>query len=409
MGRIVFAWELGSNFGHLARLLPVARTLRARGHAIDFAIRELPRGQTVLAPHGFAMLQAPLWTGRAPAGAAAPNYAGVLQRCGYHSVPALSSLVAGWRRLFDLLAPELVILDHAPTASLAALIEGIPTARVGSGWAAPPDQAPLPSLQPWRAVDPRITGRAEAQVLAVVNAVLRGAGRPALPRVSRIFQPAAEFLTTFAELDHYGARPGARYYGSTQEAVSATPPDWPAAPAGGDAARVFGFVDAAYAGLDALFGDLARLGLPALLYVRDLAAARARAASAGGLRVVAAPVDMAAALAAAAVVVCHASHGTLAAALLAGRPLLMLPRQAEQRLLGERVTALGAGLLAGATRARAPDHAAALSRILETPSFAAAARGFAARHAGHDVAAAAAAIADGCEAVLARQPAQAAS
>src|SRR3546814_5322932 len=119
MGRIVFAWELGSNFGHLSPLLPVAQALRDRGHQIDFVIRELARGQTVLQPHGFGMLQAPLWTGRTPPMAAAANYAGILQRCGYHTVPALAGLVAGWRRLYQLMAPDLVVLDHAPTARAA--------------------------------------------------------------------------------------------------------------------------------------------------------------------------------------------------------------------------------------------------------------------------------------------------
>lgn len=394
MGRIVFAWELGSNFGHLSPLLPVAQALRDRGHRIDFVIRELARGQTVLQPHGLDMLQAPLWTGRTPPMAAAANYAGILQRCGYHTVPALAGLVAGWRRLYQLLAPDLVVLDHAPTASLAAQCDGLRTVRVGTGWAAPPDLSPLPPLA--RVADDRPLRKAEAQALAVVNAVLASLGKPPLERLARLFRPQAEFLTTFAELDHYGARPGARYYGATQRSVSATPPAWPGAAPG--TPRLFAFVDAAYAGFDALVAGLAALGLPTILYARDLPVRKARLASTPSLCVVAAPIDMDRAAREADLLICHGGHGAIATALLAGTPLLLLPRQSEQRLLAGQVRKLGAGL---PLPSDAADYGAAIRRLLAEGGFAAAAKAFAERHAGHDIDVAAAAIADGCDAVLA--------
>lgn len=397
MGRIVFAWELGSNFGHLSPLLPVAQELRGRGHRIDFVIRELARGQTVLRPHGLDMLQAPLWTGRTPPMAAAANYAGILQRCGYHTVPALAGLVAGWRRLYELIAPDLVVLDHAPTASLAAQCDGLRTVRIGTGWAAPPDISPLPPLA--RVADDRPLRKAEAQVLAVANAVLAAIGTPPLERLAQLFRPRAEFLTTFAELDHYDARPGARYYGATQRSVSATAPSWPDAAPG--ASRLFAFVEAGYGGFDALVADLAALGLPTILYARDLPVRKARLASTPSLRIVAAPIDMDRAVREADLVICHGGHGAIATALLAGTPLLLLPRQSEQRLLAGRVGKLGAGL---ALPSATPDHRAAIRRLLAEEGFTAAAKAFADRHAGHDIGAAALAIADGCDAVLAAGP-----
>lgn len=39
MSRILFAWELGENYGHLMRLAPVADKLRAAGHQLLFAVR----------------------------------------------------------------------------------------------------------------------------------------------------------------------------------------------------------------------------------------------------------------------------------------------------------------------------------------------------------------------------------
>jgi UDP:flavonoid glycosyltransferase YjiC (YdhE family) len=178
--------------------------------------------------------------------------------------------------------------------------------------------------------------------------------------------------------------------------VSATPPAWPDAAAG--APRLFAFVDTAYTGFDALVADLAALALPTILYARDLPVRKARLASTPSLCVVAAPIDMDRAARDADLVICHGGHGAIATALLAATPLLLLPRQSEQRLLAGRVQKLGAGLALAST---APDHAAAIRQMLASGSFAAAARGFAARHAGHDIDAAASAIADGCDAVLA--------
>src|SRR5205823_4327822 len=47
-------------------------------------------------------------------------------------------------------------------------------------------------------------------------------------------------------------------------------------------------------------------------------------------------------------VVCHANHGTVVAALLEGKPLVMLPSQLEQAMTARRVIKLGAGVTPGA-------------------------------------------------------------
>lgn len=396
MSRIAIAWELGSNFGHLSGLAPLAEALRARGHGVDFIIRELHRGQALLARRRFSMLQAPLWLGRTPPLTPVPSYAGVIRRCGYHAAPVLGALVEAWIALFDLVQPDLVILDHAPTAALAASCCGVPCVRHGSGWAAPPAVAPLPSVTPWAPSDPRRLWIAESQVLSCVNAVLKERGRPSLARLADLFQLAGDVLTTFPETDHYGARAGLRYWGGAERPVSATPPDWPAA----SGPRLFGFLDSSYPGLDVLAGELGRLGCPTLLYVRDLPAAKAAALSTATLRVVRLPVDFAAAVRDAALVICHGGHGAVTGALRAGKPLLLLPRQAEQRMLSHRVAATGAALDLPSPRTGSADHAGALRRLHDDPSFAAAARALGARYAVYDPDAAVAGVADLCEAVL---------
>jgi len=61
MTRFLFVWELGSDYGHLARLLPVAVALRERGHGVDFVVRDLMGAEKLIAPLGMRVFQAPLW------------------------------------------------------------------------------------------------------------------------------------------------------------------------------------------------------------------------------------------------------------------------------------------------------------------------------------------------------------
>ena len=60
MSRIIYAWELGAGYGHLAAFLPLAKALRAAGHEVIFVVKELTHAETLLGQQGFAYLQAPL-------------------------------------------------------------------------------------------------------------------------------------------------------------------------------------------------------------------------------------------------------------------------------------------------------------------------------------------------------------
>ena len=121
MSTIVFAWELGGDYGHLSRLLPIALELRQRGHTPVFLVRDLLGAETLLTPHGIAALQAPLWLGRVNGLPEPIGYPEMLMRFGYLNAQALTGVCRAWRHLFALLKPDLLVLDHAPTALLASL------------------------------------------------------------------------------------------------------------------------------------------------------------------------------------------------------------------------------------------------------------------------------------------------
>ncbi len=75
----------------------------------------------------------------------------------------------------------------------------------------------------------------------------------------------------------------------------------------------------------------------------------------------------------AAVAVTHGGHGTVMAALMHRRPMLVIPHGRDQGDNAVRITERGAGLMLPAA-ASAEEIRAALRRLLEDPAFAAAAR-----------------------------------
>jgi len=98
--------------------------------------------------------------------------------------------------------------------------------------------------------------------------------------------------------------------------------------------------------------------------------------------------------------VTHSGVGTGSAALLAGRPVLLLPRQLEQLSTALRIAKLGAGLLVRST-GKHPDYKKLLQKLLTDPAHTAAARAFADQYSEFDQVAVMAEIADRCEAIIA--------
>ena len=99
--RILFAWELGANLGHLARDIPVAEQLRKLGHDVTFAARDLRVAQEVLAPRGFRFLQAPRPHTAGHRKQPPANYSGILLAGGYGDALNLVGSVGGWAGLLD--------------------------------------------------------------------------------------------------------------------------------------------------------------------------------------------------------------------------------------------------------------------------------------------------------------------
>lgn len=210
MSRFLLAWEIGGGYGHLAALLPLADELRRRGHEAVFAARNLANGETILGPRGYTVLQAPTWIGPSPKTPWAESYAGIVLTRGYHAAEPLAGLVKGWLHLIDMVQPDFLITQYAPTAVIAAAIRGVLCGAIGTGFVCPPRASPLPLL-PNAATGRDVQLDVEARLLDSINGALARCGGRPLDRVADAFPPIDDVLTTFPELDHYGAQQDRTY------------------------------------------------------------------------------------------------------------------------------------------------------------------------------------------------------
>lgn len=328
MSHIVFAWELGAGYGHISGFKPLLDRFAGRGHRVTMILRETKNAARILGDSPVDLLSAPNLNYGKSQQAPTVNYADILLRCGFDSVQRLHARVEAWLQRFRESSPDLLVVDHAPTALVAARILNIPTTLFGSGFFSPPRVAPMPCLTPWLNPQPDFLWQLEHQVLGTINRVLELYDTRALTALYQLFEVDEDFLCTLPELDHYVGRPEAAYWGPRFSLDSGECVPWPQAPG----KRVFVYVSGQYKHLPALAAALGQSEASVLVHCRDQDKTVAELFTAADCVYSRAPVNMRHVTENAELVVCHGGHGTIAAALLGGIPLLLLPTQLEQLL-----------------------------------------------------------------------------
>lgn len=340
MSRILFAWELGANLGHLSRDIPVAQELRKAGNQVRFAVRDTRVAGEVLPFHRFGFLQAPVCVGRTRLGQPPVNYAELLLAEGWGDRKALLGHISAWCELLAGGAFDAVVADHAPGALIAARITQRSAIPFGNGFEIPPDSEPMPSIRPWEnPVRERLLA-SERRVLADINAILTHFGARPYRRLAEMFGPNP-ILATFEELDHYGPREEACYVGSIHGLSQAPQASWPV----GDGPRVVAYLRSHHKATARVMTALAEAGIRAVCIVPEAGEAFKQRHASQAVAILDHPITLAPLLEEADAMIGYASIGTVTEALLKGVPLLMIPATVEQYLLAKRVEAIGAGVV----------------------------------------------------------------
>jgi UDP:flavonoid glycosyltransferase YjiC (YdhE family) len=376
MATIALNWELGSDYGHIARFLPIAQTLRERGHRPMMVLRDISRADEMLSPYGLEYLQAPLWI--PPVNGLPPpvNFTESLFLFGFLSPSGLLSIARAWRQLWRLIKPDLMIFDHAPTALLAARGLGIPRLITGNSFAVPPRIKPLPAYRWWDKTQPAARmADTEARLLATANPVLAALGAPAMREVHDLYEAEATLITATPTLDVYQGRPAAHCIGAINAIAHGASPVWP----GTRSKKIFAYLKPHYPLFEPVVKAMARAEASVLIFAPGISRQLMQKLQSAHVAFSERPLVMTEVRAQCTLAVCHAG-GMVDVMLNAGVPLLLLPLQMEQTMTSKRVEQSGCGLTF------LPDYPPTmldkhLGKLLSDPVFAQCATRYAVSHA----------------------------
>lgn len=336
--RILLTWELGLNLGHLTRLLPIAQELKAEGHSVLVAVRDIQAAATVLGPSGISFVQAP----HLPRGIALPHrasgYADILLSQGWSDQAALWGLTQGWLNLFRMFRPDKLVLDYSPTVLLAARVAKVPAVLVGNGFELPPATDPLPCFPGFSWATPERAAQSEASAVVNANVVLKALGGERITGLSSLFLAHTCLLATFPELDHYGNRGGAQYIGPLLGELKAPPVEWPE----GQGPKIFAVLRPDTCHVQEILSALAMVRARVICVATGFARQQLMPFVRGHVRFALTPVDLNFSLDAN-LCITYGAEGTMLRFIMAGVPQLISPWHVETFMTVRRVAAARLG------------------------------------------------------------------
>lgn len=375
MKRVLCAWEFGGDLGHIRRLAALARALAQQGFEPVLALTDLRHTPQ---EHLGTCVPAPRLQHESRPSIVSINASDLALLLGLWPGTGLVGPLKAWLALFSRWQPAAVVADFAPGALLAARIAGLPCVNVSSGFSSPLRATPMPSFRTWQPATAPHLAAADARLLDSVNAAFRRLGATPIDHPADVFAADEDLLCTFPDLDPYGERAGAHYFGPLDHGGGGERCAWRDVPG----PRVLAYLKPHEANFARVVAALGRVAGDAIVAAPGIAAAEAARLTQGPVRVFANAVALDDVLDGAHVCVGHSGAGFTARALAAGKPMCLLPMHVEQFLIARRVVEARAGVLTRPDEPP-PDFDAWLRGLLDDPGYAEGAAKIARRHAGH--------------------------
>lgn len=332
MSRILFAAELGGGFGHVRRLLPLARAAAARGFRPLFMVGNPGEAGAFVASAGFEVRAAPSPGRRASStprrGDVATTFGDVLAGAGFADRQYLLDATAAWDAELARLRPAAVVCEFSPFLNLALFGSDVPVLVVGHGFILPPpDLAQFPPLLN------RAPLYEESKLLDIVSDVCRARARATPAVLPALLAGTSHAVTGLEILDPYRRLRARRAVG---------PPEIESRFCG--AARqseVFAYLWGAAPSTTAIVRGLVGSGVRGEVFVRGGTPHQRKALTGSAIRWLDRPAPIAAVLERAGVIVHHGSMLTTEEVLVAGKPQLVAPLYLEHLLTARALTELG--------------------------------------------------------------------
>lgn len=400
MAKILIAWEFGRGLGHVANFGALASELVARGNQVSVAANDLAVVSKYL-PKQVQIYASPVMPAVALNGVPR-TYAELLLGLGYANAENLATFLRAWRSLLNTIGAGTLIADHAPTALLAAQDFGIKKVNIGIGFCCPPNTLATPIFRTWDAApDAQMLGQtalADQFLLQNINAARASLALPALADLQACFNVDQTYICSFLEFDHYPNRQAnvaTTHVGPALMLDAGDTPTWPQAHSQVNNPKVFAYLKANHMDWQGLVKALRQARVNALVYLQGAVVENLREYAGGNVKIVQAPVNMRQCLLEAKAVICAGGVSTVCAALLSGKPVMVVPQFAEQYLTGLNLQKIGAGVVVIPVRERHKYKEAVQALVSSDPIYGAA-QAFSKRYAGFSFASSVQQMTDYC-------------
>jgi UDP:flavonoid glycosyltransferase YjiC (YdhE family) len=335
-------WEHGGQLGHLARLIPVVRALRAQGVPVVVATPDPAAVQPFFESTGVTLVTTPQVAPQQSAGHSLMCPADILLHCGFARPPDAQVCVLQWLALFDRCRPAAVLVDASPMAQYAAQVAGLRAVVLGHGFELPPALPGL-SFAPWLEGAKAAIAESEDKLVSAMAALAQrlATGRAAvLPGdAGRLLNASRRALCTWPELDHFERTlPEPAYVGPIWHALpTAVAVTWPDKPG----PKVLCYLTLQDKRHDFLWQALQKQKANVVVVSPGSLPWACDAARGWGITMYTHTLELDTLLRACDAVISNGGMGLTSMALHAGKPLMLLPTQLEQALLTYRLLQKG--------------------------------------------------------------------
>lgn len=342
MLKLIFCWELGDDLGYLTKALTLRRIF---DESIEFYIvaRDIVLASELDWPGQVKLLQAPIWLRSHPQASKAESLAEILFYKGYDSHQHLKTLADAWLILFNAIKPDILLFDHAPTALLAASSLKIPKIIVSNPYLTPPPGTQTISLISEQYYNEVKAADLHSHVVTVINHIRVDYGAEPLKLLSDLFDVNATFLSGFSKTDYFSKfRSQVIYCGSAlTTSVSTRHPVWKE----GFSQKLVGYLKRRDQRSEKILQVLAAMQARALCFYSNSSRSEISQFENSSIVATNLPFNFSEACKQASAVICHGGQGVVNEALYRGIPLILIPTQAEQYFIANKIKSLGSAIV----------------------------------------------------------------
>lgn len=343
MRRILFCWELGEDYGHLGKILALTNAFTDRSIEFYIASKDLSSASKINWPANVKLIQAPIWLRSNKLALKASSYAEILLYKGYDSYRHLKILADAWSAIFDLVSPDVILFDYSPSALLAASNLSIPKIIISNPYLTPAPGTSTINLTPGSDFDESKAAEIHQWVINTINSVRHDYHSPPIEAIGDLFIADATFLSGFSETDYFGAyRSNVTYCGAAlATSIGTQDPRWKP----GFSKKSIAYLKHRDPRSSIILQILASMQARTLCFYSESKLEDIKEFSDSSLIVSNIPFNLTDAYGEAGAIICHGGQGVVNEALNRGIPLILVPTQAEQYFISEKIKMMGMGII----------------------------------------------------------------